>query len=132
MSWRGLTGRMVMAGLVLVLLTGLSFVVLDLAIGELSQANAQVDASAARLRSADAAQQLVMDMETGLRGFVITGDERFLSSWDAGRQEFPRRVAALEAAAGDPGQRVRVQAIADASGILCRRLRPAADRGGPQ
>ena len=116
MSWRGLTGRMVAAGLVLVLLTGLSFVVLDLAIRDLSQANHQVDASAAQLRAADEAQQLVIDMETGLRGFVITGDERFLASWDAGRQGFPRRIAALEAAAGDPGQRARVQAIADASG----------------
>ena len=116
MRWHGLTGRMIAAGLVLVLLTGLSFVVLDLAIRELSQANDQVDASAAQLRAADEVQQLVIDMETGLRGFVITGDERFLTSWDAGRQEFPQRVAALQAASGDSAQRARVQAIADASG----------------
>ncbi len=116
MRWRGLTGRMIAAGLILVLLTGGSFVILDIAIGELGLADDQVDASVAQLRAADEAQRLVIDMESSLRGFVITGDERFLSPWDAGRQELAQRMTALADSSGDPAQRAGARAIADAAG----------------
>ncbi len=107
----GLTGRMTVAGAILVLLIGGSFLSLNIAVRELHLADDQVTVSLERLRSADQAQRLAIDMETGLRGFVITHDERFLEPWDAGRQAFPSRVSSLADSIDDPTQAARVQAI---------------------
>ena len=37
-------------------------------------------------------QKLALDLETGLRGFVITGDEPFLGPYDSARQRFPAQA----------------------------------------
>ena len=67
-------------------------------------------------RSADilhAGERLVLaavDSETGVRGFVITGDERFLEPWNSGRATFDAEAATLRrAVAGDDEQLARVE-----------------------
>ncbi|HET9771069.1 MAG TPA: CHASE3 domain-containing protein, partial [Acidimicrobiia bacterium] len=58
-------------------------------------------ASEAVRRSADllqGAQRLLLaavDSETGVRGFIVTGDDRFLEPWNNGRAAFDAEVAAL-------------------------------------
>src|SRR4051812_13571672 len=42
-------------------------------------------------------QKLALDLETGLRGFVITGREPFLAPFDAARQRFPGEAERLVA-----------------------------------
>ena len=40
-------------------------------------------------------ETLVLDLETGVRGFLLTHDRRFLEPWQLARTEFPLRSAAL-------------------------------------
>jgi signal transduction histidine kinase len=40
-------------------------------------------------------EKLVLDLETGTRGFVLTGDERFLAPWRSAQQALPRQVDVL-------------------------------------
>lgn len=109
---RGLTGRIVAAGAILLLLIGGGFAGLFLAIGELRSADVQVTRSATDLRSADRIERLLVDLETGLRGFVLTGEVHFLEPWNEGREAFPREVGALAARTEDPTQAARMRAIA--------------------
>ncbi len=57
-------------------------------------------------------QKLALDLETGLRGFVITGQDSFLAPYDAARTTFPvqaRRLAAL--VAGRPTQHALAERV---------------------
>ena len=40
-------------------------------------------------------EKLVLDLETGTRGYVLTGDPRFLQPWTSARRELPGEVAVL-------------------------------------
>ena len=109
--FRGLTGRIVAAGLILLLLVGGSFAGLFLAISELRSADTQVSRSATELQAANRIERLLVDMETGLRGFVITHEERFLEPWNDGRVAFPREAGALAESTDAADQKVRMQAV---------------------
>ena len=113
---RGLTGRITLAGAILVLLIGGSFAGLFLAISELRSADDQVARSATELRAANRVERLLIDMETGLRGFVITREERFLEPWDAGRVAFLGEVSALVESADAVAQKSRLREIGAAGG----------------
>jgi signal transduction histidine kinase len=41
-------------------------------------------------------QKLVLDLENGSRGFVITGNERFLTPWRVARMQIPGQLATLQ------------------------------------
>ena len=112
---RGLTTRIVAAGLVLLLLIGPAFAGLFFAIEDLRAADAQVSRSAEQLRAASRLEELLIDMETGLRGFVITREERFLEPWNQGRASLPREVTALADRADGQSQADRMRAIATAA-----------------
>jgi signal transduction histidine kinase/CHASE3 domain sensor protein len=47
-------------------------------------------------------EKLVLDLETGTRGFALTGDDRFLQPWRAAQRELPAQVALLRSATSDP------------------------------
>jgi signal transduction histidine kinase len=119
--FRGLTGRIVAAGLLLLLLVGGGFAGLFLAITELRSADAQVGRSETQLEAANRIERLLVDMETGLRGFVITREERFLDPWDAGRDAFPREAGALAQIAEVADQKARMQAVIVAGGAYIER-----------
>ena len=55
-----------------------------------------------------AAEQDIVDVETGLRGYLLTGDERFLEPFHAGRLHFDQRFVTLARLVLDPSQRRRV------------------------
>jgi len=111
----GLSTRLVAAAALLVILIGASFLGLLGAIVQLRAADDSVSRSVIQLRAADRLEQLLIDMETGLRGFVITGEEQFLQPWEAGRRAFPSEVReAASHATDDPDQAARLQAIAEA------------------
>ena len=71
------------------------FVLLLLAI--LSYRHASITARHAQqaIASANRLETLVLDLETGLRGFVITNDERSLAPWREARAAYPRQVREL-------------------------------------
>ena len=79
----------------------------------------------------------LLDLETGVRGFVITGDERFLQPWQQARRRLPRDLAALPRHLNDPGDnRGLVASLTRASMEYLRgytqAVVAAARRGRPQ
>ncbi|MEA2623745.1 MAG: hypothetical protein QOH61_2655 [Chloroflexota bacterium] len=108
----GLTRRLVAAAAALILLIGASFGGLLWAIVQLRSADAAVTAASTNLRAALELQKLLIDMETGVRGFVITHEERFLEPWLAGRQTFPGSAEQLAGqGSSSPVQAARLRAI---------------------
>ncbi|MES2184918.1 MAG: response regulator [Pseudomonadota bacterium] len=93
----GVLGAVVFVCLMLYLLNALSWVEhTDRTIGEAHQL-----------------QALNADMESGMRGFLINGDERFLDSYEIARSRFPGEIAALKDTVGDnPPQVERLGRIA--------------------
>ncbi len=59
-----------------------------------------------------ALERLVVDLETGLRGYMLTDDRQFLEPYERARQELDPRLAGLEAAA-PPLVRPRIARIAE-------------------
>jgi signal transduction histidine kinase len=99
----GLTQRMVAASGVLALIIGAAFAVLLLAIDDLRRSESLASQSQEVLIASNECERLLLDLETGERGFLNTGEERFLEPWYAARANFPRRARTLMAlVAGDP------------------------------
>ena len=58
-------------------------------------------------------ERLVVDLETGQRGFVITGQDRFLQPWREAQVALPAQASNLEQLVADnPEQQARAQRIA--------------------
>jgi signal transduction histidine kinase len=106
-----LAARMILASAILAGMVATVFLVLLLAMSTLRAATTREarakDVTAATLRL----EKLVVDLETGLRGLVLTGEARFLQPWTQARREFPARASALERLAQDPAQKRRARAI---------------------
>jgi signal transduction histidine kinase len=102
---------MAVASLLLALLVGAAFAVLLLTISDLRASERLVTHSREANAAADRLEELVIDLETGVRGFVIARQERFLEPWKAARAAFPNEARALERLADEPEQKRRVRAI---------------------
>jgi HD-GYP domain-containing protein (c-di-GMP phosphodiesterase class II)/CHASE3 domain sensor protein len=100
-------------------------VIVVLVFGLLANAISQMQHQAAERReslrvriAADALQKSLLDLETGVRAFLITRDRRFLEPWRAARARLPReqrRVLARAAASagGDVASRALARQITD-------------------
>jgi signal transduction histidine kinase len=108
----GLTPRTVLASGLLAAIVGGVFALLLVAVIDQRGLRAQALDSRAQLASADALLALIIDMETGQRGFVMTRTERFLEPWTAARAALPARARDLARAAEDPAQARRAWGIA--------------------
>ena len=112
---RGLTRRMLLASGLLAIVVVASFLILLLAIINLRDSTEERRETRQGLVAADELQKVVIDLETGVRGFVITREERFLEPWNEGRAAFPEEAGALERlVADDPVQLARARRIAQA------------------
>jgi signal transduction histidine kinase len=91
----GLTRRMAIASALLTLLTSAAFAVLLLTIGDqrssaqLARNSQEVLAAAARV------ERLLVDIETGTRGYLLTGEDRFLQPAHAGEASFAQASSEL-------------------------------------
>jgi CHASE3 domain sensor protein len=80
-------------------------------------------------------ERLLIDQETGLRGYLLSGDPRFLKPYDSGRAEFGENLDQLaHATADNPSQVQRIAAIRgmDRRWLVnaeAERIAPPADRG---
>ena len=81
----GLTRRLVAASALLALILGAAVAVLLLAIGDLRESERRASQSQEVLTASNQLERLLLDLETGQRGFVLTGEERFLQPWQAAR-----------------------------------------------
>jgi signal transduction histidine kinase len=98
---QGLIGRMVVASAALALILGAAFTVLLFAITSLSASTELGRATQEELAAVDALERLTVDLETGLRGFVITREERFLEPWADARSRFRATAEQLQRLAAD-------------------------------
>ena len=111
-----LSARMIAASALLGLLVAAAFAFLVVALSTLNRATRQEthakDVTAATLEL----EKLVLDLETGVRGYVLTGQPRFLAPWTRARAELPRRLRAFDrlTSSARPPQRGRARALVGA------------------
>jgi CHASE3 domain sensor protein/anti-sigma regulatory factor (Ser/Thr protein kinase) len=95
----------------LALLIGAAFTVLLWAIADTHSATSARRDSRTAIVEAGSVEQLVIDLETGQRGFVITKREDFLQPWREARAEFPALASRFVGTATSPGQRRSAEEI---------------------
>jgi signal transduction histidine kinase len=131
----GLTRRVVVACGLLLVIVAAAFALLIVAIDGMRDSARQADHSQAELTAAGALERLVVDLEAGERGFVITHRQRFLAPWRAARRAIPERSERLVRLTDDAQQRRRARAIQRAVASYLRDysipLVSAARRGDP-
>ncbi len=112
----GLTGRMVVASSVLAIIVGGTFAVVLVTITDLRGTTDLRRETRETVVAADALEKEIVDLETGLRGYVITGDDSFLEPSMDARSALPASERTLERlAAGEPVQLARVRRIVSAT-----------------
>ena len=105
---------MIVASGLLALIVGTAFAAMLRAVDrerdalELSRHSERVLVAARRL------EQLVIDLETGERGFLLTDSERFLEPWTAAQAALPAAIRDLERLARVPHQHERAEALGTA------------------
>jgi PAS domain S-box-containing protein len=96
-SWDSVAVRLLLPGVALAALLVAVFFAQRAATSTLSR-NVQEQARAEQEVSlAYQSETLLLDLETGVRGFLLTHDRRFLEPWQAARAVFPARSAMLVA-----------------------------------
>jgi signal transduction histidine kinase len=107
---------MVIASALLALLMATTFLILFGAIAKLRGAAAMTGGSEEVLASANRLERLIVDLETGQRGYLITRDETFLRPWESARVALPAQTAEFQrlGAKIDGAQMRRADVIASA------------------
>ena len=112
---RGLRTSIVAASVALALAMGGVFAILLLSIGQLRASGDWASHSEQVVATANQLEIEVLDLETGLRGFIITRQERFLEPLNAALVALPRDTTALERLVSDSAQQeARAKAITGA------------------
>ncbi|WP_338704201.1 CHASE3 domain-containing protein (plasmid) [Streptomyces sp. Q6] len=101
----GLTSLTVAASGLLALLIGVAFAVLLWAISDANSSVSARRASRTALVEVGAMEQLLLDLETGQRGFVITKQETFLQPWREARATLPAEARRFTESATSAAQR---------------------------
>jgi PAS domain S-box-containing protein len=104
-----ITARVVLAAVVVGVVIAGVFVGLLLAVSASHRASAAQASAARDVQLGTATEQAVLNMETGLRGFLLTRQERFLAPWRDGQAAFPATFAALKRS--DPGKSSSERAV---------------------
>jgi signal transduction histidine kinase len=100
---------------VLAILVAAAFVILILALSTLREATQEEEQSRDVTVAALNLQKLVLDVETGLGGYVITGRESFLAPYTAALRELPGRLGGFERMMVDePAQEGRARGLTTA------------------
>jgi signal transduction histidine kinase len=107
-----LATRMMLASGALALVIGAVLVGLLLAISALRESTRAESRSKNVSLAAANLEKTVLDLETGLRGYVISGNEAFLSTYQRGRGELRHRIVTFESQAQhDMGQQKRASRL---------------------
>lgn len=108
----GLTRRMLVASGLLALIIATAFAVLLSSVADLSASQGRARRAEDVLIVANRLERLVVDLESGQRGFVITGQRRFLQPWSDAQAAFPGQAKNLQQLVADnPQQQARAQQI---------------------
>jgi signal transduction histidine kinase len=103
--------RLAAASGLLALIMGATFGLLLVAIDDVRKTGRLADNSRMALTASDGVGELVLDLETGARGFVITKEERFLAPWRLALARLPSQSRKFEEFAGGPEQKARARRI---------------------
>ena len=87
-----LTPRMLLASSALAAVVALVFAVLLIAIGSLREAGESARHAEQVVAQANRLERLVIDLQTGARGYIITRQERFLDPWKNAPRTYPREA----------------------------------------
>jgi CHASE3 domain sensor protein len=96
-----LTQRSLVVSILLSAIIGSAFFLLTLAVEALRDSESRANHALEVLVAANRLERLAIDVETTQRGFVITGDQRFLAPWYQARNQFTQQAAVLERLAGN-------------------------------
>jgi signal transduction histidine kinase len=106
---------MVVASGLLAVTVGATFAVLLSMIAQLREEEARAKHSDQVLVVANRLERLVVDLETGERGFLITAQDEFLEPWTAARADFPEQAQRLQRLVADNAeQQTRAREITQA------------------
>jgi signal transduction histidine kinase len=108
--------RLLGANLVLAALVAVIFLLLLVAVLSLRQASARSEHSARVIAATEAAEKSVLDLETGARGFALTGRDAFLHPWRQARRALPGELARVRRLVAD-NPRQAAQARQVSSGV---------------
>ncbi|MFL5931831.1 MAG: ATP-binding protein [Gaiellaceae bacterium] len=107
-----LSGRMIVASLVLAVIVAGVFVVMIRAVAAVDEARTREAHSKDVTAATVGVEKLVVDLETGLRGLVLSGKRRFLQPWTRARTDLPDRLDELERlVSNSPAQRRRAREL---------------------
>jgi signal transduction histidine kinase len=107
-----LSARMIVASIVLALLVAAAFAALISALSALDEAERRETHSKNMLAATLGLEKLVVDLETGLRGFILTGDERLLAPYSEARKALPAQLETFERLSTEnAGQRRRARRL---------------------
>ncbi|MEV0175497.1 CHASE3 domain-containing protein [Streptomyces sp. NPDC050803] len=110
--WRlGLTSQTVAASTLLALLIGLAFTVLLWAIADANSSISARRASRTALLEVGSMERLLLELETGQRGYVITRREEYLEPWQSARKALPAEARRFTESATSPEQQRTAEQI---------------------
>jgi signal transduction histidine kinase/CHASE3 domain sensor protein len=98
----GLTGRIMIGGVLLGLVFALQFVLSIQSFRSIRSDTREQQHAQQAVVAAIRLEKLVLDLETGARGYVITADKRFLAPYEAAQRALPNESARLMALAPGP------------------------------
>ena len=107
---------MAVASGLLALVVGGAFAVLLVAINDVRKADGLSRHSQLVLAAAGRLERLVIDLETGQRGFLLTGEEPFLEPWKVALALIPAASSELQLLTAIPAQNDRAREITAAIG----------------
>src|SRR4029453_12253099 len=102
---RGLLARIVLSAVAVGVGLAVVFAVLFLAIVSLRHRSDEARHSQEVISAANRVQTLVVDLETGVRGFTITHDEQYLQPWRRAPRDYPQAIEQLAALTRRGGRR---------------------------
>jgi signal transduction histidine kinase len=97
----GLARRTLISGALLALIGGAAFAVVLSSVADLHESERRARRSQEVLVVAHHLERLVVDLETGLRGYIITGQPQFLHPAEAAQASFTQQAATLEELVAD-------------------------------
>ena len=111
MRGKSLTGPVVALYAVKGVLVAAIFVSLLLSLLTLRADNTNTRSASNLLIGALSAERSAVDLQNGVRGYMLTGDASFLAPYQTARAALPGQLAVLSSDAQSPGQRATVSAI---------------------
>jgi signal transduction histidine kinase len=98
----GLSGRIVVGGVLLAAFFAIQFVLVVRSFQSIRNDTREQQRAQQSVVAATRLEKLVLDLETGARGYVLTGDRHFLEPYEAARRSLPGEAGHLVALAPGP------------------------------